>query len=527
MKTLSAGERSVIKATMSALLSDPTNPKDFQQIRTKFSELLKTNFENRNIWLRFGLTISLAGDSPHSALQAYNECLRIDQDDPLPAMLAAKLSLEHLDDPQRGLQLIEEAIRRCGGKGNLLSRCYLLASIMHAHIYEREPESIKKFKLENMRASLRFLDLATESNPNDHLIYFHKALHQVKQRTYPVAIDNLRKALKLKPNHIPTMQLLILSLSAMKFYKEALLLCESTLHEHEDNLLLLYIKCNLEQSLVESKGYKTALNTAQYMLRCLRRVNSVNDNHNNTNKTHSSTTTISAATQSLQHQQQNNHQPHHQLQQQATSGSITNSTNANNATAVTNTTPKLSTGSNQAGDMKQLNNLFAEDTSGKTSCRDFITGELSVWLLVAEIFVKIGSIEDAEMCVDEGSSRANGAISHQVMYMRGLIAKAKNNLNEAKTFFQSCLALCPRHARALQQVAHVHHLLGNFTTAEKFLMDSLDLDGDCFKTWYYLSLVFIELNQHDKASECVKKSTALEETSPVVTFSAIPRLTLQ
>lgn len=113
------------------------------------------------------------------------------------------------------------------------------------------------------------------------------------------------------------------------------------------------------------------------------------------------------------------------------------------------------------------------------------------------------------------------------MFIRGLIAKAKNNLIEAKSFFQSCLALCPRHPTALQQIAHVHYLLGNYSTAEKFLKDSLDIDSDCYKTWRYLSLVFIEMNQHEKANECIKKATILEESSPVIPISAISRLTFE
>lgn len=113
------------------------------------------------------------------------------------------------------------------------------------------------------------------------------------------------------------------------------------------------------------------------------------------------------------------------------------------------------------------------------------------------------------------------------MYIRGLIAKAKNNLLEAKNFFQTCLALFPRHSNALQHIGHVHHLLGNHSTAEKFLKDSLDLDSDNHKSWYYLSLVFIEANQHDKANECMKKANALEESSPVVDISVISSLVLE
>lgn len=131
------------------------------------------------------------------------------------------------------------------------------------------------------------------------------------------------------------------------------------------------------------------------------------------------------------------------------------------------------------------------------------------------------------MCVDEGSIHANGALSHKIMFIRGLIAKAKSNLIEAKTFFQSCLALCPRHARALQQIAHVHYLLGNYSTAEKFLRDSLDVDGNCSKSWDYLRLVHIEQNQYDRAKKCEQEFEALEESSPVIPISAISRLTLE
>ena len=129
--------------------------------------------------------------------------------------------------------------------------------------------------------------------------------------------------------------------------------------------------------------------------------------------------------------------------------------------------------------------------------------------------------------MSEGSTHVDGALSHQIMYARGLIAKAKNNLIEAKSFFQSCLALHPKHADALQQIAHVHHLLGNHSTAEKFLKDSLEIDNEHHKTWSYLSQVYIETSQHDKATECAKKATLLEESSPIISISAISRLILE
>lgn len=336
---------SLESSAISALLSYPKTARRsiIQDILPKFNNPLKTNFENKNLWLRFGLTLQLSR-SPRSAIQAFNECLRIDQNDPLPAMLAAKIMLEDLDEPDEALISSEIAIERCQGlkltknRTQLLSRSYLLASISHRNIYEREPESIRQFKTSNLKASIDYLDSALKTYSDDFLIHFHKALHLAKQKNYPLAIDNIRQAIKLNPHHVPSMQLLILSLSALKLYNEALSLCDSTLHEFEDNLILLHIKCNLEQCLNETKGYKTALNTAQHILRCIRRRSTKLKSGDNNNK------------------------------------------NEQQQIAADNT--------------KQATNLFAETNNNLDETKDhlFSCGELSAWLLVAEIFIKLGSV---------------------------------------------------------------------------------------------------------------------------------------
>lgn len=345
-------------------------------VLVKFSSPLKTNFENRNLWLRFGLTLSLSHECPRSALQAFNECMRLDQFDPLPAMLAAKLVLEDLDDPEASLKLAENAIQRClklvetnqdssvttESKNSqtdshyleakccyknvypILSKCYLLASVINAYIYEREPESIRQFKIPNLKASLQYLESANKTYPHDYLIHFHKALHEARKGAYMNAIEDVKQAIKLNPQHVPSMQLLILSLSALKLFNEALILCESILHEFKDNILLLYIKCNLEQCLVETKGYKAALNTAQHLLKCIR-----SKSFNTPSDVRETTPTITAS---------------------ATTASLTQT-------------------ADQVVETKQSTHLFAE---GKSNDKDLFTSELFVWLLVAEIFIKMGSV---------------------------------------------------------------------------------------------------------------------------------------
>lgn len=436
--------------------------------------LLKDNFRNKDVWFRLALSLVCQDDdhdkSPHSALQAFQECLRIDPLDPVPSLLAAKLILLDLDDPEKALEFALEAIERCKkvitdehdisyrNMNEILTRSYLLAGIIHAHIYESSSESIRKLKSSHLTDSRNYLDLANkQSKLGDHLIYFHSALSEAKGASYKESIEYLRKAIELNPNHVPSFQLLIISLSAMKLYNEALILCESALNEFGNNLLLLYTKCNLEQFLVETKGHKCALNTAQYILKCIR---SKKDNVSN-QETTTTTTTI---------------------------------------------------------------NLFADQNGSKSVS---ISEESAIWFLVAEIFIKIGSLSDAEACVDEGSIHTNGALSHDILFTRGLISKERNNLMEAKCFFQSCLALNPKHYRALQQVGHVYNKLGDNSIAERFLHDSLDVEMNCPKTWHYLSKVYIDTKQHDKARNCEKKATLLEETCPIIPLPFVSRLTLQ
>lgn len=442
------------ECTISALLN-LNDGNSIQQIIPKFSSPLKDNFENKNLWFRFGLTLSLKNknvtkQSHSSALQAFQECLRIEPSDPLPALLAAKLLLQDPSNCEKGLKFTDEAILRCKkllskgkslGTNELLSKSYLLASIIHSHIYELQPESLKKFQTSHLIKSQEMINLARKQFVGDHLIYFHEAFINARQKSYRDAIDCLRKAIELNPYHLPSFQLMILSLSAMKLYNEALVLCESALNEFENNLLLLYIKCNLEQCLVETKGYKFALSTAQHIVKCIRKHNNIESSKNPIN-------------------------------------------------------------------------LFADEND------EIIQEESTIWLLVAEIFIKIGSLSDAELCVDEASMHTNGALSNDILFLRGLISFEKNNLIEAKSFLQSCLALNPKHFRALQQVGHVYHKLGEHSIAEKFLQDSLDLNVDCHKTWHYMCQVYIETKQHDKARECEKKAAKLEETMPIIPLSS-------
>ena len=110
-----------------------------------------------------------------------------------------------------------------------------------------------------------------------------------------------------------------------------------------------------------------------------------------------------------------------------------------------------------------------------------------------------------------------------MMYIKGVVAKAKGHLVEAKQSLQNAISINPRHAKALQQLGHAYYLLGNHMTADKYLRDSLNVDSTLHETWSHMGRVLEALGDHDRAFECHSTALQLEATAPILSFNIIPR----
>ena len=88
----------------------------------------------------------------------------------------------------------------------------------------------------------RYLKLAAKANSDDHLAYFHLALLMSYQRAINDALNYAQISLLINPFHLPTIKLIILCLTSMQEYEEALQLCDTALQEYPNHLILLYIK---------------------------------------------------------------------------------------------------------------------------------------------------------------------------------------------------------------------------------------------------------------------------------------------
>lgn len=104
---------------------------------------------------------------------------------------------------------------------------------------------------------------AREDDPYDHLTEYYLALHLACTQQINEATVHARKALSLQPEHAPSLQLVILLLTAEKQHQEASELLALALEEYPDDLNLIYLKAHLE---LYCEGGEVALGTAKKLL---------------------------------------------------------------------------------------------------------------------------------------------------------------------------------------------------------------------------------------------------------------------
>lgn len=112
----------------------------------------------------------------------------------------------------------------------------------------------------------------------DHLAKYYLGLHAAYQGSVSTATMHVKGALNLYPEHVPSLHLMILLLTAQKQMKDAFELLDSTLRDYPDNIHLYILKIHLE---LHQQNNETALMIAKRML-SLWKPNSnqsINSNH--------------------------------------------------------------------------------------------------------------------------------------------------------------------------------------------------------------------------------------------------------
>ena len=155
--------------------------------------------------------------------------------------------------------------------------------------------------------------------------------------------------------------------------------------------------------------------------------------------------------------------------------------------------------------------------------RPLWTMEINTWTLIAELYINLGLVTEAETCARDIGFSVFGPLSHQLMYIKGLISKARGQLHEAKVYFQNAISINPGHGKALQQLGHTYYMLGNMHSADKYLRDSLSVDGLSHQTWVYAGCVLEEIGELATSADCLCTALRLEATAPIVDFKVVGR----
>ncbi|PNF24650.1 hypothetical protein B7P43_G18222 [Cryptotermes secundus] len=327
-------------------------------------------------------------------------------------------------------------------------------------------------------------------------------------------MSHVKMALNLRAEHVPSLHLLILLLSAQKQHAEALQLVEAALEEYPDNLNLLYVKAHIE---LQSQGGESALFTAKRMLALWKTLYEEQTNIELPDQSEKRSDTRSVFQLYTC-----------EMSDKDSSASISNLRKCPSSLSVHQSQNYTITGSLHAHSLaaSRVEQALSEVASSLSSFtprpgpqRAWLL-QLQIWLLLAEIYLSLEQVPAAMACIQEASSIF--PLSHHIMYMRGLVHEYKQEFVEAKLYFQNAVAINPTHIKSLQHLGLIYHYLGSQRLAEKTLRDAARIDPASHQTWYNLGKVLESLGEFDTASDCMATALQVEISNPVLPFSSIP-----
>ncbi|XP_015922937.1 tetratricopeptide repeat protein 7B isoform X2 [Parasteatoda tepidariorum] len=456
----------------------------FNLLVDSFERAMKFAFEEQHIWTQFALSLISAGK--HSrAYMVLHEVARLQPKNSLPCLLASRICYENLDLPEKGLKMAEMALEReTAYPQNILARCHIAVGLGLEMMCSITRTRASRHKLR--KKAFESFSKASSIDPNDHLPEFYMALNYAQARQLSEAVFHAKTALHLKSEHVHSLHLLILLLSAQKQHSEALQLIEAALEEYPENFNLLCTKAHLEEHCL---GAEVALLTSKQMLQLWKKVY----------ETKLTSETEGGDSRSLFH-----------IYSSEFSDVDSGSPAGNCSTA--------------AAKVEQALSEVESSISGfqpKPGPQYVWLLQLHIWLLVIELYLRLGQLKEAEASISEAS--ALYPLSHQLMVMKGRVHECRQEFHEAKLCFQNAVAVNPFHVKALQHLSMVHHSIGNSRLAEKLLRDAVTIDPMSHQSWFNMGKVLQDMGDFVTSTECFETAIELEATCPILPFSNIPR----
>lgn len=109
------------------------------------------------------------------------------------------------------------------------------------------------------------------------------------------------------------------------------------------------------------------------------------------------------------------------------------------------------------------------------------TLQAQIWLLLAELYLKMDKTEAAHACIQEAGVLC--PMSHIVSYTRGRYYEARDQLSEARRVYENAVSINPCHVKSLLRLGIVLHKLGNDRLAETTLRSAVSCDPTSSSAW--------------------------------------------
>ncbi|XP_031826819.1 tetratricopeptide repeat domain 7 isoform X2 [Nomia melanderi] len=453
-----------------------------------FERAMKFSHEEAHVWTQCALCLISMGRYMH-AYRVLKVVARLSPQKVMPCLLAARLCYEQLNMIKEGIEWSQKALQReTASSQGMQSRCHLYIGIGHSILSANT--IVKLDKTNHTKTALECFQKAQQCDPNDHLAEYYLAHEYAINRQINDAMIHVKIALNLRAEHIPSLHLLILLLSAHKQYSEALHLINSVLEEYPDNLNFLYVKAHLE---LRSSGGEQALFTIRHMLLLWK--NLYEDQTNvNCNEQHSEKRSETRSVFQLYASEMSD-KDSSSLHAQSLAASRVEQALSEVASSLSSFTPKP--GPQRAWLL-----------------------QLQVWLLLTEVYLVLDQPNGAVLSLQEATNIF--PLSHHIMYTRGLLHEYKLEYMEAKQCYQNAVSINPSHIKSLQHLGLIYHYLGSQRLAEKTLRDAAKIDPNSHQTWYNLGKVLESLGEVEAASDCMATALEVETTNPILPILSIP-----
>ncbi|XP_071628890.1 tetratricopeptide repeat protein 7B isoform X3 [Temnothorax longispinosus] len=457
-------------------------------LHESFERAMKFSHEEVHIWTQYALCLISMGRYMH-AYRVLKVVARLSPQKVMPCLLAARLCYEQLNMINEGVEWSQKALQReMASPQGMQSRCHLYIGIGHSTLSTNT--IVKQDKVNHTNAALDCFQKAQQCDPNDHLAEYYLAHEYAINRQITDAIVHVKIALNLRAEHIPSLHLFALLLSAHKQYSEALHVINSVLEEYPDNLNFLYIKAHLE---LRSIGGVDALYTISHMLHLWKNLyedqTNVNCNEQQSEKRSETRSVFQLYTSEMSDKDSSS------LHAQSLAASRVEQALSEVASSISSFTPKP--GPQRAWLL-----------------------QLQIWLLLTEVFLILDQPNGAVLSLQEATNIF--PLSHHIMYTRGLLHEYKLEYTEAKQCYQNAVSINPSHIKSLQHLGLVYHYLGSQRLAEKTLRDAAKIDPNSHQTWYNLGMVLESLGEVEAASDCMATALEVETTNPILPILSIP-----